>query len=72
MDVVDRFTVDATRDVAVLGSVVAAGGSSASLVANSGGSHVLADTYKEFLGNGYSYKMVEYPIFDLRLLKRCL
>ena len=32
VDVVDRFTVDATHDVAVLGSVVAAVGSSASLV----------------------------------------
>ena len=72
VDVVDRFTVDATLDVAVLGSVVSAVGSSASLVAISGGSHVLVDTYKEYLGSGYSYKLVEYPIFDLRLLKRCL
>ena len=33
---------------------------------------MLADTYKEYLGSGYSHKLVEYPIFDLRLLKRCL
>ena len=67
VDVVDRFTVDATHDVAVLGSVVSAVG------AISGGSHVLADTYKECLGSGYSHKLVEYPVFDLRrLLKRCL
>ena len=72
VDVVDRFTVDATHEVAVLGSVVAAVGSSASLVAISGGSHVVADNYKEYLGSGYSHKLVEYPIFDLRLLKRCL
>ena len=71
VDVVDRFTVDATHEVAVFGSVVAAVGSSASLVAISGGSHV-ADTYKEYLGSGYSHKLVEYPIFDLRLLKPCL
>ena len=37
VDVVDRFAVDATHEVAVLGSVVAAVGSSASLVAISGG-----------------------------------
>ena len=49
VDVVDRFTVDATHNVAVLGSIVSAGGSSASLVAISGGSHVLADTYREYL-----------------------
>ena len=72
VDVVDRFTVDATHEVAVLGSVVAAVGSSASLVAISGGSHLVADTYKEYLGSGYSHKLVEYPIFDLRLLQRCL
>ena len=72
VDVVDRFTVDATHVVAVPGSVVAAVGSSASLVAISGGSHVLADTYREYLGSGYSHKLVEYPLFDLRLLKRCL
>ena len=72
MDVVDRFTVDATHEVTVLGSVVAAVGSSASLVATSGGSHVLVDTHKEYLGSGYSHKLVDYPIFDLRLLQRCL
>ena len=72
VDVVDRFTVDATHYVAVLGSLVSAVGSSACLVAISGGSHVLADTYKEYLGSGYSHKLVEYPIFDLRLMKRCL
>ena len=72
VDVVDRFAVDSTHDVSVLGSVVSAMGSLASLVAISGGSHVLADTYKEYLGSGYSHKLVEYPIFDLRLLKRCL
>ena len=69
-DVVDRFTVDAAHDVAVLGSVVSAVGNSASLVAISGGSYLLADTYKEYLGSGYSHKLVEYPIFDLRLLKQ--
>ena len=72
VDVVDRFTVDATHVVAVLRSVVSAVGSSASLVAIYGGSHVLADTYKEYLGRWYSHKLVEYPIFDLRLLKRYL
>ena len=66
VDVVDRFAVDAPHEVAVLGSVVAAVGSSASLVAISGGSHVLADTYEEYLGSGYSNKLVEYPISDLR------
>ena len=50
---------------------MAAVGGSASLVAVSGVSHVLADIYGEYLGSGYSRKLVEYPLFDLRLLKRC-
>ena len=70
--VADRFAVDATHESSVLGSVVAAVGSSASLVAIFGGSHVLTDTYGEYLGSGYSHKLVEYPVFDLRVLKQCL
>ena len=50
--VTDCFAVDATHEVSVLGSVVAAVSGSASLVAVSGGSHVLADTYGEYLGSG--------------------
>ena len=67
--VTDRFAVDATHELSVLGSAVAAVGSSASLVAVSVGSHVLADTYGEYLGSGCSQKLVEYPVFDLHLLK---
>ena len=70
--VTDRFAVDATHELSVLGSVVAAMGGSASLVAVSGGSHVLADTYVKYLGCGYGQKLLEYPLFDLRLLKGCL
>ena len=69
VDDADRFAVDATHELSVLGSVVSAVGSSASLVGVSGRSHVVADTYKEYLGSGYSHKLVEYPIFDLLLLK---
>ena len=70
--VTDPFAVNATHELSVLGSIVAAVGGSASLVAASGGSHVLADTYGEYLGSGYSHKLVEYPVFDLRLPKRYL
>ena len=70
--VTDRFFIDATYELSVLGSVVAALGGLASLVANSGGQHVLADTYGEHLGSGYSHNLLGYPVFDLRLLNRCL
>ena len=70
--VTDRLAVDATHELSVLGSIVAAVGGSASLVAVSGGSHVLAETYGDYLGSGYSHKLVEHPVFDLPFLKRCL
>ena len=70
--VTDRFSIDATHHFSVTWSVVAAVGGSASFVAASGGSHVLTDTYGEYLGSGYSHELVEYPAFDLHLLKRCL
>ena len=70
--VTDRFPVDATHELSVLGSVVAAVGGSESLVAVSGRSHVLAESYGEYLESGYSRKLLEYPVFDLRLSKRCL
>ena len=72
MTVSDRFSSSATHELSVLVSVEAASGGSASLVAISAGSHVLADTCGDYLGRGYIRKLVEYPIFDLRLLERCL
>ena len=68
----DRSFSNATHKLSVLGSTVFALGGSASLVAVSGASHVLADTYGDYLGSGYDRNLVEYPIFDLRHPKRCM
>ena len=57
--VVDRFAVDATHELSVLGSIMAAVGGLASLVAVSSGSHVLTDTYGKNLGSRHSHKLVE-------------
>ena len=70
--ITNRFCSDATHNLSVPGSVVVAVGGSGTIVAVSDGSHLLADNYREYLGSGYSHKLVEYPAFDLRLLKRCL
>ena len=43
VDVTERFSSDATHELSVLGTVVAAVGGSVSFVAVSGGSHVLAE-----------------------------
>ena len=54
-----HFTLDAAGpDIAVV-----------SLLA---GPHVLAEAFASYLGSGYQAKLIEHPIFDLRLLKRCL
>ena len=54
----DRLSSDATLKLSVLGSVVAALGSLASLAVVSGGSHVLAGIYDDYLGSGYDCKQV--------------
>ena len=68
----DRFSSDSTHELSVHGSVVAAMGSSASFVAVSGESYVLANIYGDYLDSGYDRKLIEFPFFDLAHLKRCL
>ena len=69
---IDRYHGDANSELAVLGKILSAVGSGASLVSLSGGSHTLVDCYSESLGSGYTKTLVDYSIFDVRLLKRCL
>ena len=33
---------------------------------------MLAEAFANYLGSGYQTKLIEYPTFDLRLLKHCL
>ena len=68
----DRYYTDANSELAILGKFLSAMGGGASLVSLSGGSHTLVECYKEYLGSGYTKTLVEYLIFDVRLLKRCL
>ena len=56
----------------MLTSSVTAVSFSASLFPVSGGSHMLADIYGNYLGSGYHRKLIEYPMLDPRLLKKCL
>ena len=70
--IIDRYYGDANSNMAILGKILSAVGSGASLVSLSGGSHTLVECYKEYLGSGYTKALVDYPIFDVRLLKRCL
>ena len=70
--IIDRYYGDANSELAILVKILSAVGSGASLVSLSGGSHTLVECYKEYLGSGYTKTLVDYPIFDVRLLKRCL
>ena len=70
--VIDRYHGDASSKLVILGQILCAIGSGASLVSISGGSHTLVECYKEYLGSGCMRVVLDYPTFDVRLLKRCL
>ena len=70
--VIDRYLGDANSELVSLGKVMCEIGSGASLVSISGGSHTLVECYKEYLGSGCMCGVLDYPTFDVRLLKRCL
>ena len=70
--VIDRYIGDANSELVILGQVLCAIGSGASLVGIFGGSHTLVESYKEYLGSGCMRGVLDYQTFDVRLLKRCL
>ena len=70
--VIDRYHGDASSELVIFGQVLCAIGSGASLVSIFGGSHTLVESYKEYLGSGCMRGVLDYPTFDVRLLKRCL
>ena len=68
MGVIDRYHGDPSSELVILGQVLCAIGSGASFE----GSHTLVECYKEYLGSGCIRGVLDYPTFDIRLLKRCL
>ena len=70
--IIDRFYGDANSELAFLGKILSAVGSGASRVSLSGGSNTLVECYRDYLGSGYMKTLADFPIFDVRLLKRCL
>ena len=70
--VLDRFSGDVSEEVAVLGRIIDAIGPNVRMVSVQGAPHSLVEAYVNFLGSVYQQKLIEYPLFDLRLLKRCL
>ena len=70
--IIDQYYGDANSELAILGKILSAVGSGASLVSLFGGSHILIECYMEYLGSGYRKTLIDYSIFDVLLLKRCL
>ena len=68
----DRHSSDPHQEITALGRVVDALGSDVSVASISGGSTVLVEAFCENLGSGYRQKLLDYQVFDLRLLRRCL
>ena len=59
-------------EVTILAKIVDSTGPDTSVVPLHRGPHVLAEAFASYVGSGYRAKLVEYPTFDLHLLKRCL
>ena len=70
--VLNRFSANTILEATVLGKILDAAGPDAAVVSLHGGPHVLSEAFASYLGNGYQAKLIDYPTFDLRLLKRCL
>ena len=72
MATLDRYSSDPHQEIAALGRAMDALGPDVSVASISGGSTVLVEAFCEYLGNGYRQKLIDYPVFDLRLFRRCL
>ena len=70
--VLNRFSASTTLEARVLGKILDAAGPDTAVVSLHGGPHVIAEAFASYLGDGNQEKLIEYPTFDLRLLKRCL
>ena len=68
----DRYSSIHHLEISALGWVVDALGPDVAVASISGGSTVLVEAFCEYLGNGYRQKLIDYPVFDLRLFRRCL
>ena len=68
----DRYSSDPHREVTALFRVLDALGLDVSVASISGCSTVLVEAFCEYLDNGYRQKLIDYPVFDLRLFRRRL
>ena len=67
--VIDRFFGDASSTLVILGQILCAIGSGATLVSIFG-VKTLVECYKEYLGIGYMQGLLDYPTYK-KLLPQC-
>ena len=67
-----RFVDVCSSELTLLGRLLSSVGSEVSLVALCGGSERVAEVYEEYLGTGRTRSLIEYPLFDLQTLRRCV
>ena len=70
--VLSRFSANTTLGATILPKILDSAGPDASVVSLNDCPHVVAQAFANYLGSGFRANLVEYPTFDLRLLKRCL
>ena len=68
----DRYSSDPHQEISGLGQIVDALGPDVSVASISGGLTVPVEAFCKYLGSGYRQKLIDYPVFDLRLFRRCL
>ena len=68
----DRYSSDLHQEVTALGRVVDALRPDVWVASISVGLTVLVEALCQYLGSGYRQKLIDYPVFDLRLFRRCL
>ena len=72
MATLDHYSSDPHQEITALGRMVDALGPDVSVASISSVSTVLVEAFCEYLGSGYHQKLIDYPVFDLRLFRRCL
>ena len=68
----DCYSSDPHQEISALGRMVDALGLDFSVASISGGSAILVEAFCKYLGSGYRQKLIDYPVFGLRLFRRCL
>ena len=68
----DCYSSNPHQEISALGRMVDALGPDVSVASVNGGSTVLVEDSCEYLGSGYHQKLIDYPVFDLRLFIGCL